>query len=127
MIKNVCQGFFVKVEKNLRFTITRNIITNTTIENVGAVIFTSDKMRFKITFNTYLDKSELIDIYGEIIEKKPQKILLFNSPGLLYEELECFEKIGNRIYFNGFITDVNIKTITNNAYEAEVTVEHVPN
>lgn len=117
----------MKVEKNLRFTITRNIITNTTIENVGAVIFTSDKMRFKITFNTYLDKNELIDIYGEIIEKKPQKILLFNSPGLLYEELDCFEKIGNRIYFNGFITDVNIKTITNNAYEVEVTVEHVTN
>lgn len=115
----------MKVEKNLRFIITRNIITNTTIENVGAVIFTSDKMRFKITFNTYLDKSEVIEIYDEIIKKKPQKILLFNSPGVLYEELECFEKIENKIYFNGLLTDVNIKTITDNAYEVEATVEHV--
>lgn len=115
----------MKVEKNLHFTITRNVITNTTIEQVGAVIFTSDKMRYKITFSTYLDKDELTDVYTEIIEKKPQKILLFNTPGILYEELECFEKIGNKIYFKGFLTDVNIKTITDNAYEVEVTVEHV--
>ena len=115
----------MKVEKNLRLTITRNVITNTTIENVGTVIFTSDKMRFKITFNTYLDKSELIEVYTEIIEKKPQRILLFNTPGVLYEEMECFEKIGNRIYFLGLFTDVNIKTITKNIYEVEVTVEHV--
>ena len=117
----------MKVQKNLRFTITRNVITNTTIENVGTVIFTSEKLRFKITFNAYLDEKELRDVYSDIIEKKPQKILLFNSPGVLYEELECFEKIGNRIYFLGLFTDVNIKTITRNVYEVEVTVEHVTN
>lgn len=115
----------MKVEKNLRLTITRNVITNTTIENVGTVIFTSDKMRYKITFNAYLDEKELRDVYSEIIEKKPQKVLLFYRPGVLYEELECFEKIGNKIYFLGLFTDVNIKTITNNVYEVEVTVEHV--
>ena len=115
----------MKVEKNLRFTITRNIITNNTIENVGAVIFTSEKMRYKITFNAYLDEKGLRDVYRDIIEKKPQKILLFNSPGVLYEELECFEKIGTKIYFLGLFTDVNIKTITSNVYDVEVTVEHV--